>query len=95
MDHPDVVERLAILDGVPILEALERTDERFAKLWWHWFFFGQPEKPERAILADPDAWYGGEPDAMGVENHQEFRAAVEDPATSALVCASLSLGPGG
>jgi haloacetate dehalogenase len=26
-------------------------------LWWHLFFFAQPDKPERAILADPEAWY--------------------------------------
>ena len=25
--------------GVPIVEALERADARFAELWWHWFFF--------------------------------------------------------
>lgn len=57
MDHPSAVERLVILDAVPIAEALERCDAKFAKNWWHWFFFAQPEKPERAILADPDAWY--------------------------------------
>jgi haloacetate dehalogenase len=81
MDHPDAVTRLAVLDGVPILEALERCDARFAQAWWHWFFFGQPQKPERAILADPHAWYGGEPDAMGEENYADYRAAIHDPAT--------------
>ncbi len=49
--------------------------------WWHWFFFAQPDKPERAILADPDAWYGGDPDAMGAANHADFRRAIHDPAT--------------
>lgn len=53
MDHPCAVERLVLMDGVPIIEALERCSETFARLWWHWFFFCQPEKPERAILADP------------------------------------------
>jgi haloacetate dehalogenase len=81
MDHPNAVTRLAVLDGVPILEALERCDARFAQAWWHWFFFGQPEKPERAILADPDAWYGGDPKAMGEENYADYRAAIHDPAT--------------
>ena len=61
MDHPDVVAGLAVLDGVPIAEALARCTDRFATAWWHWFFFAQPEKPERAINADPDAWYGGTP----------------------------------
>ena len=81
MDHPDAVTRLAILDGVPILEALERADERFARLWWHWFFFAVPDRPERAILADPDAWYGGSPEAMGEEAFADYRVAIHDPAT--------------
>ncbi|GHC30391.1 hypothetical protein GCM10010082_25600 [Kushneria pakistanensis] len=79
MDYPDAIERAAILDGVPILEALERCDARFATEWWHWFFFAQPEKPERAILADPDAWYGGSEKAMGVESYADFRKAIHDP----------------
>jgi haloacetate dehalogenase len=56
-------------------------DARFAKAWWHSFFFAQPAKPERAILADPDAWYGGSPDQMGDEAYEDFRTAIHDPAT--------------
>ena len=41
LDHPNIVTRLVVIDSVPILEALERADEKFARLWWHWFFFGQ------------------------------------------------------
>ena len=81
MDHPTKVTKLAVLDGVPILDALERCDARFAARWWHWFFFAQPDKPERAILADPDAWYGGSPEAMGADNYADYRAAIHDPAT--------------
>ena len=78
---PRAVSHLGVLDAVPILEALERCNARFAERWWHWFFFGQPEKPERAILADPDAWYGGSPESMGAEPYADFRAAIHDPAT--------------
>jgi haloacetate dehalogenase len=82
MDHPASISRLAILDGIPIADALARCDARFASAWWHWFFFAQAEKPERAILADPDAWYGGSPEAMGgAEPYADFRAAIHDPAT--------------
>lgn len=84
MDHPDAVTRLAFLGQVPILDALERVNERFARLWWHWFFFAQPGKPERAILADPDAWYGLTPELrerIGAENYDDCRAALHDPAT--------------
>lgn len=79
MDHPAAVSHLGILDGVPILEALERCDARFATAWWHWFFFAQPEKPERAITADPDAWYGGSAQQMGEEAFAEYRDAIRDP----------------
>ena len=81
LDHPNRVERLVILDAVPIADALEQCDARFAQMWWHWFFFAQPDKPERAILADPDAWYGGDAEAMGTENFEDYQAAIHDPAT--------------
>ena len=81
MDHPEVVTRLAVLDSVPIGEALARADARFAQEWWHWFFFAQPELPERAILADPETWYGGEREvAMGADNYADWRRAIHDPA---------------
>ena len=81
MDHPQQVTHLAVLDGVPILEHLERCTDKFARLWWHWFFFAQRDKPERAIMADPDAWYDGSSEHMGAEAYADFRAAVHDPVT--------------
>lgn len=66
LDHPAAVAALGVLDSVPIGEALARADARFAAAWWHWFFLGQTAKPaERVINADPDAWYGGDPAALG------------------------------
>jgi len=81
LDHPNLVDRLVVMDGVPISEALARCNATFAHDWYHWFFFAQPDKPERAILADPDAWYGGNPDTMGADNYAEYRQAIHDPAT--------------
>ena len=81
LDHPAAVSKLAVLDGLPVVEILERCDARFAAAWWHWFFFAQPDKPERAINADPLAWYGGSPEAMGAEAYEDFRAAVTNPDT--------------
>lgn len=81
LDHPDRVTRLAVFDCVPIGEALARADARFAAAWWHWFFFAQPATPERVINADPDAWYGGDPELMGRENYADFQRAIHDPAT--------------
>jgi haloacetate dehalogenase len=81
LDHPQAVSRLVVMDGVPICEALARCDAKFAQDWYHWFFFAQPDKPERAIMADPDAWYTAAADSMGAENYEEFRRAIHDPAT--------------
>jgi haloacetate dehalogenase len=85
LDSPEAVTALAVVDCIPIVEHLDRCDARFAAAWWHWFFYAQPEKPERAIGADPVAWYGlDRPDvaaAIGEENHDDVVAAVRDPAT--------------
>lgn len=79
LDHPENVERVALLDCLPISEHLDRTDANFATAWWHWFFFAQPDLPERVITADPDAWYRGDPQVMGQENYEEWLAATRDP----------------
>jgi haloacetate dehalogenase len=81
LDHPEAVHKLVILDAVPIGEALRRADARFAQAWPHWFFFGLPDKPERAILCDPEAWYRNDPESMGADNHSDYRRAIHDPAT--------------
>jgi len=81
MDHPDLVRKLIAVDGLPVIEHLERADWKFARDWYHWFFFAQPEKPERAILADPMAWYSAlRPDEMGREAYDELVSFIHDPA---------------
>lgn len=54
MDHPDAVERLAVLDISPTLAMYEQTNMGFARAYWHWFFLIQPAPlPETMIGADP------------------------------------------
>ena len=48
LDHPAAVTHLAVVDCIPIIEHLERAGAGFATAWWHWFFFAQPDKPERS-----------------------------------------------
>lgn len=81
LDEPQRVTRLAVLDGVPISEALERAGASFATAWWHWFFYAQPEVPERVINADPDAWYHVDCARMSDPAYAEWVHAVRDPAT--------------
>lgn len=81
LDHPETVEQVALLDCLPISEHLRRCDATFAAHWWHWFFFAQPDIPERVIGADPEAWYApkADPATMGTANHAEFLQAVRQP----------------
>jgi haloacetate dehalogenase len=80
LDHPDRVNRVALLDCLPITEHLERITPEFATRWFHWFFFAQPDVPERVINADPDAWYHADAQVMGAENHAEWLRAIHNPA---------------
>ena len=56
-DHPQAVERMALLDIAPTLAMYEQTSDTFARAYWHWFFLIQPAPlPERLIEADPAAY---------------------------------------
>jgi haloacetate dehalogenase len=80
LDHPEAVTRIVMLEALPGLERLERTNWQFAADWWHWWFFAQLDKPaERFINADPDAWYRASPDLMGEEAYADLRRALHDP----------------
>ncbi|HEX4518944.1 MAG TPA: alpha/beta hydrolase [Gaiellaceae bacterium] len=93
LDHPEAVAGLLVMDGIPIAEALDRADARFAAMWWHWFFLGQTEKPaERVINADPDGWYSISPEAMGEEAYADLRRALRNPATVHAMCEDYRAG---
>jgi haloacetate dehalogenase len=96
MDHPEAVSHLVVMDGLPVIEHLERTDSTFARAWWHWWFLGQTDKPaERVISADPAAWYSTPtPDAMGEGNHADVWAALYDPDVVHGMCEDYRAGLG-
>jgi haloacetate dehalogenase len=84
LDHPEAVTHFAGMDGVPILDALERCDARFAQEWFHWFFFGQPApRPETVVSRDPDWWYRteGKEKPMGRDAFEDYMVAIHDPDT--------------
>jgi haloacetate dehalogenase len=55
LDHPVRVKKLAVLDIAPTLAMYRKTDDEFARAYYHWFFLIQPAPyPERLIGADPD-----------------------------------------
>ena len=56
LDHPKNVERLAVFDVIPILEAWSRSDARFAQTYWPWILLSQKEPlPEKYLLGAPEA----------------------------------------
>lgn len=55
VDHPQVVQRIALLDIAPTLAMYEQTTQLFATKYWHWFFLIQPAPfPENLIASQPD-----------------------------------------
>jgi haloacetate dehalogenase len=94
LDHPDAVERVAVLDISPTRIMYGRTDKAFASAYYHWFFLIQPfDLPERLIGADPvyylrrkiGAWSGGinhfDPRALA-----EYERCFANPATIHATC---------
>ena len=56
LDHPERVERMAVLDIVPGAEAWRRADARFALGYWPWSLLAQPAPlPETLLGAAPEA----------------------------------------
>jgi haloacetate dehalogenase len=55
LDHPDAVERLAVLNIVPTLEQFERMAQGAALEYWPWYFLAQPPPfAERVIAASAE-----------------------------------------
>ena len=94
MDHPHVVTRLVVMDGLPVVERLERLNETFVRTWWHWWFLGQTDKPaERIINLDPDGWFRTpSPGEMGQANYDDLWTALRDPAVVHGMCEDYRAG---
>ena len=96
LDHTERVAALTTIGrAVPIGEALDRIDARFARDWWHWFFLGQTGKPAEEVIAaiGPDQWYRTHgPDVMGTEAHADLWAALRDPAVMHGMCEDYRAG---
>jgi len=94
LDHPDRVDRLAVLDVLPTETAWDRADARFALGYWPWSLLAQPEPlPERILAAAPDAIVDNALDAWGSPSAvfpSEVRAAyvqaLRDPAHAHAIC---------
>ena len=100
LDHPEKVERLAVLDILPTYEHYRRTDMAFALAYWHWFFLTQPYPlPERLIGGDPEwffrrNWPGAEgpPSFFDPEAIADYWRAFSDPRTVHAICEDYRAG---
>jgi haloacetate dehalogenase len=94
MDWPDRVSKLVVMDGLPVIEHLERVNAEFAVSWWHWWFMGQTDKPAETVIGrDPTWWYRvAGPEAMGREAWAELQDALRDPAVIHAMCEDYRAG---
>jgi haloacetate dehalogenase len=94
LDHPESVERLAVLDVVPTVEAWDRADARFAVAFWPWSLLVQPAPlPEQLLSSAPEAvvdnalgGWGSRPDAFGRDVHEAYVQQLRDPARVHAIC---------
>jgi haloacetate dehalogenase len=94
LDHPERVDRLAVLDVLPVAEMWDRADARFANAFWPWSLLVQPAPlPERLISAAPDAvvdnalgGWGSTTAAFTPEVREAYIEALRDPTRVHAIC---------
>lgn len=102
LDHPECVERAAVLDIIPTLEQFERLNRATARAAYHWYFLAQPAPfPETLIGKDPDYFlthtlesWCGTPGAFTTEALASYREAFRDPAVIHASCEDYRAGIG-
>lgn len=94
LDEPDAIERLAIMDVIPVGSAYDRADNKFTSATWVWSFLAAPDPvPEQFIAASPDTLpsfmldtWPAVKDAIPDEVRAEYLAKYRDPATVHAIC---------
>lgn len=94
LDHPDRIDRLAVLDVLPTEMVWERADARFALAYWPWSLLAQPELlPERILAAVPEAiindalgGWGTPSEVFPPEVRAAYVQALADPHHAHAIC---------
>jgi haloacetate dehalogenase len=94
LDHPERVEKLAVLDIVPTAEMWRRVDMDFGLVDWHWFFLAQPAPlPERLLAAAPEAYYfHGDQSRFDPEALEDYLRCGRNPETIHAMCEDYRAG---
>ena len=94
LDHPERVDRLAVLDIVPTAEAFDRADKEFSLGYWVWAFLAAPEPiPETLIAGAPEEFAGhlldswsSKPDVFPADVRAQYVEQFRDPRTVHAIC---------
>ncbi|PNA05981.1 MULTISPECIES: alpha/beta fold hydrolase [unclassified Pseudomonas] len=94
LDHPEVVQRMVLLDIAPTLAMYSQTNEAFARAYWHWFFLIRPAPlPETLIEADPEGYLRSVMGSRSAglapftdEAFSEYRRCLERPGSARGIC---------
>ena len=89
LDHPKSVERLAVFDVIPILEAWNRSDARFSQTYWPWVLLSQKEPlPESYLLGAPEAVFHNPfgQGSFGKKILEEYVSTYRNPARVHGIC---------
>ena len=94
MDHPQVVRRMILLDIAPTLAMYSKTNEAFARAYWHWFFLIRPAPlPEMVLQAAPEMILGSavsscpdQPNPFSPDAYAEYLRCMKLPGTIHAFC---------
>jgi haloacetate dehalogenase len=95
LDHPERVDKLALLDVLPVDAVWDRADARMALAFWPWSLLAQPEPlPERLLESAPEAVvdhalsgnWGTPADAFDESVRATYIAALSDGAHIHAIC---------
>ena len=100
LDHPERIDRVAVLDVLPTATVWARADARLALNYWPWSLLAQPEPlPERLVGAAPDAvvddalgGWGSPVAAFAAEVRTAYVEALRDPAHVHAICEEYRAG---
>jgi haloacetate dehalogenase len=100
LDHPDRIERIAVLDILPVEAVWERADARFALGYWPWSLLAQPAPlPETMLMAAAEivvdhalSGWGSPSDVFPPEVRNAYVMALRNPDHAHAICEEYRAG---